>query len=54
MLLLIVVWIYFMKRNGSSNMSEYLKNHIEETRKMNENLECIAVAVEALKSDSKI
>ncbi len=53
MVILIGVWFYFMKKNGSSNMSEYLKDHIEETRKMNANLERIAVAVETLRSDSK-
>ncbi len=52
-LLLIAVFTYFMKKSGSSNMSDYLKNQIEEERIRNEKLERIATALEEIKSNLK-
>ncbi len=52
MLLLIGVWIYFMRRMGiyggryGMTHGEYLKEHLEETRRLNQNLERIAHAIE--------
>ncbi|ATA55801.1 hypothetical protein CKY39_23125 [Variovorax boronicumulans] len=54
MLLLIGVWIFFMRRSGGLKQGQYieevrhyLSDHIVETRRMNANLERIAAALEA-------
>jgi len=54
MLLLIGVWIYFMRRSGGLKQGQYfeevrnyLSDHIAETRRMNANLERIAAVLEA-------
>ncbi|MGJ7605653.1 hypothetical protein ACSFA7_15040 [Variovorax sp. LT1R20] len=54
MLLLIGVWIFFMRRSGGLKQGQYfeevrnyLSDHIAETRRMNANLERIAAALEA-------
>ena len=53
MIVLIAVWIYFMKRSGalrqSGNlelMNELLREQLAEVRKLNGNLDRIAVAIE--------
>ena len=53
MLLLIAVWIYFMRRSGSMKQGQYLDEvrtylteHIAETKRLNSNLERIAAALE--------
>ncbi|RQO60672.1 hypothetical protein DBV14_06190 [Variovorax sp. KBW07] len=54
MLLLIGVWIFFMRRSGGLKQGQYfeevrnyLTDHIAETRRMNANLERIAAVLEA-------
>ena len=54
MLLLIGVWIYFMRRSGSMKQGQYLEavrgymsEHIAETKRLNANLERIASVLEA-------
>jgi ATP-dependent Zn protease len=54
MLLLIAVWIFFMRRSGSLKQGQYLEevrnyltDHIAETRRMNANLERIAAVLDA-------
>jgi ATP-dependent Zn protease len=51
MLLLIAVWIYFMRRMGGGGnymnaVRDYMNEHIAETKRINANLERIAAALE--------
>ncbi|MES2318052.1 MAG: hypothetical protein V4631_11225 [Pseudomonadota bacterium] len=54
MILLIGVWIYFMRRSGAmkqgnylDNVKEYMSEHLAETRRLNANLERIAGILES-------
>lgn len=54
MLLLIGVWIYFIRRSGGLKqghyfelVSKYMAEHIAETKQLNKNLERIAAVLEA-------
>jgi hypothetical protein len=52
MLLLIGVWIYFMRKSGAQgqyfeHVRGYMSEHLTETKRLNANLERIAVALEA-------
>lgn len=60
MILLIGVWVYFIRKSGGMKQSkyldeyrDYLPQHLKETEKLNSNLERIAIALEKI-SDQKI
>lgn len=47
MLLLIAVWVYFMRKGGFGGAQQkYMREHIEETRRQNQALERIAASLE--------
>ena len=57
MLLLIGLWIYFIRRSGGMKQGQYfdevrgyMSEHISETKRLNSNLERIAVALETRNS----
>ena len=57
MLLLIGVWIYFIRRSGGMKQGQYfdevrgyMSEHIAETKRLNSNLERIALTLEKHKS----
>ena len=60
MLLLIGVWIYFIRRSGGMKQGQYfeevrsyMKEHIAETKQLNKNLERIVSALEARNSTNQ-
>lgn len=60
MLLLLCVWIYFMRKfvvvkqvDSIDNAKSYYSDHIAEIKRLNSNLERIAAAVELQNSRSK-
>jgi ATP-dependent Zn protease len=58
MLLLIGVWVYFMRRSGSQgqyfeHVRIYMVEHVAETKRLNANLERIAAILEAKTSGGK-
>jgi ATP-dependent Zn protease len=58
MLLLIGVWIYFMRKSGSQgqyfeHVRVYMSEHVAETKRLNANLERIAAILEARVAGNK-